>query len=55
MPSLHATTGTAQVPEVSTDYRGAVHLPAPPARTFKFLDVRQGEEGTRFTAKSMFS
>ena len=35
--SLHATTATVQVPEVSTDYGGAEHLPAPPARTFNSL------------------
>lgn len=52
VPSLHATTGTVQVSEVSTDYRGAIHLPVPPARTFKLLDVRQGGEGMRFTAKA---
>lgn len=50
--SLHATAGPVQVPEVSTDYGGAVHLPAPPARTFKPLDVRRGEEGMRFAAKA---
>lgn len=55
MPSLHATTGTAQVPEVSTVYRGAVHLLAPPARTFKLLDVRQGEEGTGSLQSQCFS